>query len=78
MTEQRGCLTCRWAEWKRTAAGHLHPDGTGHCTYKVVMPILPNAFYYVGTGRNIPAPTGGSIDRKHNPVESCPTRWEEA
>ena len=27
------CDKCKFANWKRTSNGRLHPDGTGRCTY---------------------------------------------
>lgn len=28
------CVLCRHAQWRRTAAGRLHPDGTGTCGWE--------------------------------------------
>jgi hypothetical protein len=72
------CLTCRFADWKRTAAGRLHPDGTGRCTWRIPSLALPKAHYYVGGGsekRTIPQPSGGWIERKD--AAECPA-FEEA
>lgn len=33
------CVTCCFAEWKRTANGRRHPDGTGNC--RVEFPDAP-------------------------------------
>ncbi len=76
--EVKGCLTCRWAEWKQTETGRLHSDRTGKCTYEIVMPALPSAFYYPGSrALVIPQPSGGWIERhsRNREYESCPT-WE--
>ena len=27
------CTHCQFANWRRTAAGRLHPDSTGKCTW---------------------------------------------
>lgn len=37
------CTDCRFAEWKRTAAGRLHPSGSGKCTWTVEL-ALPASF----------------------------------
>lgn len=35
------CATCRFAEWKKTANGRRHPDGTGLCAYQFPDGPLP-------------------------------------
>lgn len=56
------CDDCKFADWKRTAAGKLHPDKTGRCTRLREFPLdlrLPAAFYFVFE----PHPSGGFIER---------------
>jgi hypothetical protein len=64
------CLNCKFALWKRTAAGKLHPDGMGRCSYVIPSRVIPSAFYIFGSDM----PSGGSIDRSRL-HEDCPT-WE--
>ena len=61
------CDGCRWAEWKRTANGRLHPDKTGKCKFPVKIPKLPAAFYWMGHSQ----PSGGYIERGHVLKEAC-------
>lgn len=56
------CLSCRLADWKRTASGRLHPSGDGRCRWKMPEITLPKAFYYSSSG--VPRPYGGHISRK--------------
>jgi hypothetical protein len=56
------CEGCRFADWKRTKSGALHPDKSGKCTRLDVHPLdqrLPVAFYWLGS----PKPCGGYIER---------------
>jgi len=68
MNEQNSCLECKYANWKRTTNGRLHPSGDGMCTYEVTMPKLPKAksFFYR------PALFGGDINRKNQVYVDCP------
>jgi hypothetical protein len=34
------CAGCKWADWKRTASGRLHPDGEGQCTHPIVEDLV--------------------------------------
>ena len=40
---QTKCVGCKFAEWKRTAAGRLHPDCDGKCRHPLfsVPPVVP-------------------------------------
>lgn len=59
------CLTCAFAMWRKTAAGRMHPDGTGRCTWQMPEITLPKSRYYVGhRERSIPQPQGGYIEKK--------------
>jgi hypothetical protein len=64
----KNCTRCKYADWKRTAAGRLHPDGSGKCTFPVKIPKLPAAFYWIST----PGPYGGFIERKRDHKDDCP------
>ena len=66
------CMTCALADWKRTAAGRLHPDGSGKCLWRMPTITLPKSRYYLGFRENaIPQPHGGGIER--NDDRSCLT-----
>lgn len=70
------CDDCKWANWKRTVTGRLHPDKTGRCTFVVRIPVLPLAFRWGhGTG-STPNLGGGYIERKHDFPDHCPT-WAQ-
>jgi len=71
----KNCNECKYAVWKRTAAGKLHPSGEGHCTYKWEPRPLPVAFYFIG--KKHPEPCGGQINRKRAHAEHCPY-WAKA
>lgn len=68
------CKGCRWAEWKRTAAGKLHPDGYGKCAFPLKIPKLPTAFYWSGYGAGLGTPpiSGGVIERHRELRDQCP------
>ena len=71
------CLTCNLAEWRKTEAGRLHPDGIGQCQWR--LPHVPKSavswwsvgFYTKGE----PSLYGsGRIDRRPlNPITDCET-----
>lgn len=61
------CLDCKFADWRRNADGKLHRSGDGKCTYKVKMPVLPQAFYYISN----PHISGGIISRKKDFDNNC-------
>ncbi len=70
----KSCANCKWADWKRTPAGKLHPSGDGQCNYPVEMPVLPAAYYWVG-GQY---PSGGNISRRGELLVHCPTfHWNK-
>ena len=59
------CLDCKFANWKRTAAGGLHPSGKGDCGHVWVAPPISAAFTFgYGNSREPPRPTWGQIERK--------------
>lgn len=65
----KSCIGCKYAEWKRTKAGRLHPDGDGECTYEVKIPKLPNAKHWAPYE---PSTTHGFISRKKEFSTNCP------
>ncbi len=64
------CEDCKFADWKRTANGRLHPDKSGRCTFEVVIPALPRSRYWQSRG---PVPSGGYIERGKLDEIECPT-----
>lgn len=66
------CDDCKFAEWKRTASGRLHPDKSGRCG-AVIPKLLPKAFYWFGGG---PCIGGGHISRC-DPAAEC-AYWEKS
>jgi len=66
----KNCTRCKYAEWKKTASGKLHPSGEGRCNYPWKMPKLPQAFYWIFHGD--PIPSGGYINRRKDFEEHCP------
>jgi hypothetical protein len=67
------CLTCKYADWNKTAGGRLHPDGYGRCTYPIPELIIPKVFYWIGFGHGQPRPNGGIIERRNGDDRPCPT-----
>ncbi len=65
------CDNCKWAEWKRTAAGKLHPDRAGRCQFEIKIPVLPLAFRW-GYQTTKPNISGGYIQRKEELPDHCP------
>lgn len=63
----KNCTDCIHAEWKRTAAGKLHPSGDWDCKKVVVFPKLPASFYYV----NSPEVCGVFINSRIILKEDC-------
>ena len=68
----KNCTKCKYAAWKHTNAGKLHPSGDGYCTYPYEVPILPASMYWAfWIGSDFPAPMGGHINRKEELKEDC-------
>lgn len=63
----KNCNGCKFAEWKKTDAGRLHPSGDGKCAYEYKMPALPACMYWVSTQ----CPCGGYINRRRELKEHC-------
>ena len=63
------CDKCKWANWNRTKNGRLHPDKGGRCTKEIVIPAIPEAFYWIN---NMPTkPYGGYIERGRDLQNNC-------
>jgi hypothetical protein len=67
------CEGCKYAEWKRTSNGRLHPDKLGRCAYKWVMPPLPQSMYFINGAH----PFGGWIERGRVLKDHC-VYWAKA
>lgn len=68
----KSCKHCKWANWKKTAAGKLHPSGAGQCEFVIRIPVLPKAFRW-GFTTDKPNISGGFIDRHREWPEHCQT-----
>ena len=66
------CLNCKYARWRRTLMGKLHPNQLGKCSYNIVLPALPKSLYFLG-GYAI---AGSGIISRNKPFTDCPT-WAE-
>jgi len=74
---KQDCTNCALAKWQRTKTGRLHPSGDGQCQWRMPEVIIPRAFYYhtwSHAERDVPAPSGGYIDRRKAHT-NCPT-WK--
>lgn len=65
------CNGCKYAEWKLTGIGHLHPSGDGKCTYEWKLPPLPQSMSWTGFLGTSPKPYGGQISRKRDLPDHC-------
>ncbi|QRE00493.1 hypothetical protein [Burkholderia phage BCSR129] len=66
------CHGCKYADWDRTKAGSLHPNGGGRCVFPdPPLPDLP-AVKSWGWGGN-PRVTGWSISRHNAEPQTCNT-----
>ena len=54
------CVGCKYAQWKTTVSGRLHPSGDGKCEYPYKVPELPASMYW---SVYYPSPYGGDINR---------------
>ena len=68
------CDDCKHAEWKRTAAGRLHPGKSGQCAKAKawVAPPIPACSYWMS---GPPKPSGVYIERGRDLDEHC-VYWE--
>jgi hypothetical protein len=58
------CTECKFAEWRRTANGRLHPSGEGRCRWKHEPKPIAAAYYWMTYNKEHPTPYGGNIYRK--------------
>lgn len=65
----KDCNGCKYANWRKTAAGRLHPSGDGMCEFPWKMPPLPASRYFIG---GAPKPSGGGINRREEFKDHCP------
>jgi len=63
------CDWCKYAEWKKTKNGRLHPDKSGKCTFEIKPEVLPASFYYINKG----SLCGGQIERGKKLNSHCLT-----
>jgi len=61
------CNGCKFADWKKTDGGKLHPSGDGRCTYEYKVPELPACMYWI----NEQKPCGGRINRRVELKDHC-------
>ena len=67
------CTDCKFADWKKTAAGRLHPSGDGRCKWELPTVRLPVSQYFIGGKQRS---YGGHISRKDD-WEQCPQYQRE-
>lgn len=67
----KNCKDCKYAEWKRTKLGRLHPSGDGECGYKLKWKMLsiPASMFWPGNMSH--KPCGGYINRREDLKEHC-------
>jgi len=68
--EMKNCKGCKFAEWKKTDAGKLHPSGDGKCTYEYKLPPLPACKAWIHAIH--PYNKHGWINRKTEFQDHCP------
>lgn len=68
------CLGCKFAEWKRTAAGRLHPSKDGKCvwTSPQILPASLGDYDRERIARELNRPR--YIERDKWPMGECTTR----
>jgi hypothetical protein len=71
------CDDCKHAEWKLTASGRKHPDGTGKCRKAIewVAAPIPACSYWIGPSP--PKPSGFMIKRGRVLKTQC-VYWAKA
>lgn len=63
----KNCTDCKYAEWKRTQGGKLHPSGEGRCQYPYKLSPLPVAYRWFSA----PVMLGGHLNRSEELKEHC-------
>jgi len=61
------CIGCKHAQWKKTAAGRLHPSQEGRCSIPTTEIKIPAAYYWLN---GVPL-YGGRISRKSETMKDC-------
>jgi hypothetical protein len=64
----KNCTDCKYAEWRRTKSGALHPSGDGKCTFEYKLPPLPAS----RTWLTRPFASSGFISRREELLDHCP------
>jgi hypothetical protein len=75
------CKGCKWAEWKKTANGRLHPSGDGLCAFPVKAPVLPSCIsgsYGLRDIRRDMESAHRGISRNRELRDHCPCYAQEA
>lgn len=69
------CLTCKLAEWRKTATGRRHPSGVGKCGWKPAHIPTPAAWAWgISNNRQPAGPVWGQIERiPRAPITECET-----
>lgn len=69
------CLTCKLAEWKKTANERIHPIGSGKCNWKPDHIPTPKAWSWnFRDDSQQPTPMWGQIERRPiNIIAECET-----
>ena len=65
----KNCTDCKFAEWRRTESGRLHPSGDGRCGYIYKPAPIPASMYFHGRREQ---PSGGYINRREELRTDCP------
>lgn len=68
------CIGCRFADWKKTAAGRLHPDKTGRCRYEVVLSFPASVGDFDRHRIASMLSTSRFIERDSHPIGECQVR----
>ena len=68
------CMDCKFAQWKRTSNGRLHPDKSGRCTWEQTMHISAAVYSWHVTDsarQNGVTFKGGWIGRDDTHLREC-------
>ena len=71
MADFHRCLDCKFAEWKRTKTGALHPSVDGRCKWEYNVPVISAACRWNTWMAVPPWPSRISINRRE-PIARCP------
>jgi len=70
------CEGCKYAEWKKTEDGRLHPSGKGVCGYKYETAAIPASMFWPHS-ETAPSPYGGYISCREDLPRHCPCYEKE-